>query len=284
MIVLIVVFASILFILWKFTTKTNRYFEKHQIPYVPALPIIGSVWKTLIQQLPYTEWMLEYTHEFQKYGVFGLSNFGTMTFMIQDPELIKQISVKEFDNFINHPSITITEHDELLLNALTTLRDQKWKDMRATLSPAFTGSKMRMMFDLIQECAEDFVSYVKENLDDKCIELNTKQVFSKVTLNVISTAAFGIKVDSLRDPENNVYKQATNAVDIQSFLGQIKMIILQMSPALANKLGFSLTRKEFTQFFKKMISDTVEQRRKMKIFRPDVVQVMKLHVIFRILI
>lgn len=43
--------------------------------------------------------------------------------------------------------------------------DQKWRDMRATLSPAFTGSKMRLMYEFIIECAQQMTDYLQQKAD-----------------------------------------------------------------------------------------------------------------------
>lgn len=48
-------------------------------------------------------------------------------------------------------------------------KDQKWRDMRTTLSPAFTGSKMRLMYEFIIECAQQMTDHLqqKENKEGK---------------------------------------------------------------------------------------------------------------------
>lgn len=66
--------------------------------------------------------------------------------LLNDPELIKQLTVKEFDHFTDHNLFVDESMDTLLGNSLFFVTGQKWRDMRATLSPAFTGSKMRHMF------------------------------------------------------------------------------------------------------------------------------------------
>lgn len=39
----------------------------------------------------------------------------------------------------------------------------KWRDMRATLSPAFSSSKMKNMFGYIEQCAKNMSQfYLKE--------------------------------------------------------------------------------------------------------------------------
>lgn len=66
--------------------------------------------------------------------------------MINDPKLIKKLAVKEFDHFTDHRHFFDESMDTLFGNSLFFMRGQKWRDMRSTLSPAFTGSKMKHMF------------------------------------------------------------------------------------------------------------------------------------------
>ncbi|XP_063703756.1 probable cytochrome P450 9f2 [Culicoides brevitarsis] len=214
-------------------------------------------------------------HEFRSHRFFGIYNLSGPIFVIQDPELIKQICVKDFDNFTNHPNVISTVYDELLPNSLSILRDQKWRDMRSTLSPAFTGSKMRMMFDLIRECADDFVTYCKENLDENdLIEINVKDIFSKVTTNIISSTAFGLKVDSVRDTENPVYYHALRSFDLRSQAAILRTTVIAGFPRIAKWLKMSFVPKDSQEFFKKVVKDTIEHRRKTKETRPDVIQLL----------
>lgn len=53
--------------------------------------------------------------------------------MIRDVELIKQISVKNFDSFLNHRFVIDENVDKLFGRSLIMMVDQKWKDMRTTL-------------------------------------------------------------------------------------------------------------------------------------------------------
>jgi cytochrome P450 family 9 len=54
--------------------------------------------------------------------------------------MIKQITVKEFDHFVNHALIIDENVDRLFGRSLLILRDQKWRDMRATLRLVSWGS------------------------------------------------------------------------------------------------------------------------------------------------
>lgn len=76
--------------------------------------------------------------------------------------------------------------------------------MRSVLSPAFTGSKMRFMFPLLNECARSFVDFFIEK-DEDMFEMEMKAVLTRATNDMIASAAFGIKCDSLRQPDNDFY-------------------------------------------------------------------------------
>lgn len=54
--------------------------------------------------------------------------------IVRDPEMFRQITIKDFEYFEDHKSF-IDDHDDVLLgNSLVMLRGNKWRDMRATLS------------------------------------------------------------------------------------------------------------------------------------------------------
>lgn len=57
--------------------------------------------------------------------------------------------------------------DKLIIKIHDLLLDQKWRDMRTTLSPAFTGKKMRNMFALISECTQQVVDYMTSEIKEK---------------------------------------------------------------------------------------------------------------------
>lgn len=88
-------------------------------------------------------------------------------------------------------SILTPENDPLFANALVLLTGQKWKEMRATLSPAFTGSKMRNMFSLVGDCTNVSISTIKNQLKGKDDMFEMKEFFNKFTVDTIATCAFG---------------------------------------------------------------------------------------------
>lgn len=71
------------------------------------------------------------------------------------------------------------EVDPFMGGNLVGLRGRKWRDMRATLSPAFTSSKMKGMFIFMSECARDFTSFFLKECNGKVMEVEAKDLFTR---------------------------------------------------------------------------------------------------------
>lgn len=106
--------------------------------------------------------------------------------------------------------------------------------MRATLSPAFTGSKMRQMFELITECSEGIVKhFMKRAENGEKIDVEMKDLFSRYTNDVIATCAFGIKINSFDDPKNSFYTNGKELMDFGSAKSGMRFFIGFVFPKIA---------------------------------------------------
>lgn len=91
------------------------------------------------------------------------------------------------------------------------------------------------MFSLIVECAQQLVDYFD---DDKLISLEIKEVFSKVTNDIIATTAFGVACNSLKNPNNEMLLIGTNATMFSGFLMKIKFFAASVTPVLAKVIQY----------------------------------------------
>lgn len=104
--------------------------------------------------------------------------------------------------------------------------------MRATLSPSFTSSKIKGMFFLISECAENFIDYFLQK-HEEIIVIDVKDITTRFTNDVIATTAFGIKCDSLRNRNNEFYVMGKEATDLNTIWKSIKFFITIFLPKIA---------------------------------------------------
>lgn len=194
---------------------------------------------------------------------------------VRDPNVIKQLAVKDFDHFEDHPLFVDHHTDKLLGNSLIMLTGSKWRDMRATLSPAFTGSKMRQMYELVGDTAFDMSEYLKgKTANGQELHAEMKEMFSKYTNDVIATAAFGLKVNSFQDGENEFFRSGTKLVDFTGLMISFKAVLARVAPRLMERLGIQFLDAEASKFFKSIILKTIDVRTKEHIYRPDMVNIM----------
>ncbi|KAG4067463.1 hypothetical protein HA402_009700 [Bradysia odoriphaga] len=196
-------------------------------------------------------------------------------YVIRDPNTIKQVVVKDFEFFEDHLEFTDENMDKLWGNSLFFLKGEKWRQMRATLSPAFTGSKMRQMFELVIECATDAVNHLQsQSGNGKRINIEMGDFFSRYTNDVIASCAFGLKTNSFADPENEFYVNGRSITTSGGIKTMLRMLILNKIPQLAKLLKISVTDSPEASWFRHTILDTMDERKKNNIFRPDMINIM----------
>lgn len=206
--------------------------------------------------------------------IFGLLDFRQPVYMVRDPELLRQIAIKDFDHFEDH-KMGANNSNDMLSDSLVMLRGDKWRDMRATLSPAFTGSKMRQMFELIGECAYGICEHFKKHAKaGVTIEPEMKDLFLKYTNDVIATSAFGISVNSFENPKNEFYVTGKRMLNMTTIRFTIKAICMRIVPAVMKALKFTTFDAPSENFFKTLVTEAMDIREKQNIFRPDMINLL----------
>ncbi|XP_050092165.1 cytochrome P450 9e2-like [Anopheles aquasalis] len=273
--------AGVIVLAYRYYTKNNFYFADKPIPFLkPDFPF-GNQNPLMFKKVTIFDHFRNLYNTFPTAKIYGMFNVRQPAYIVRDPELIKQITVKDFDHFADHMATGLEDSssDMLLANSLVSLRGQKWRDMRATLSPAFTGSKMRIMFELIAECGQSMVEHfrgeeAKAKGTGSGLQLEMKDVMSRFGNDVIGTAAFGIKVDSLRDPENEFIVMARSIMNQQSPVKVVKMLGFTFFPKLMSRFKIDFLTKEEDRFFRQAIQETMRVREEKGIFRPDMIELL----------
>ncbi|XP_044253641.1 cytochrome P450 9e2-like isoform X2 [Tribolium madens] len=200
----------------------------------------------------------------------GMYQFTMPTLFVRDPDLIKQLAVKDFDYFLNHRTFIPEESDPLWGKNLFALNNQKWRDMRSTLSPAFTGSKMKFMFPLISETAESFIQYFLAKNED-VVTVEMKDAFTRFTNDVIANTAFGVKCESLKERENEFYLMGKEATNLKGFWKNMKLLVFFIFPEICKLCKIRFFSKSVANFFTNLIKVNIANREEFGIIRPDMI-------------
>jgi cytochrome P450 len=85
----------------------------------------------------------------------GIFSFDKPSLLIRDPEMVKNILVKDFQTFMDHIISFDEKIDPLIGNSLFVLKGQIWRHLRTNLTPVFTSRKIKMMFYLVETCGKE---------------------------------------------------------------------------------------------------------------------------------
>lgn len=209
---------------------------------------------------------------------FGMFDFCTPIYFIRDIQLIKTITIKSFEHFEDRSTYLDEKIDQLFGNSMFFMSGRKWRNMRSTLSPAFTGTKMRQMLELVSECAQDLKTHLlNESEDGAPVNWEMKELFARYANDVIATTAFGIKVDSLKNVENDFYQIGRQSLEFSGVKAIMKFLMLRTMPGLMRRLNIQIADAKVVKFFVSMVTTTMNVRQEEKIVRPDMIDLLMKH-------
>lgn len=188
--------------------------------------------------------------------------------VLRDPELIKEVLVKEFNTFFNRNAQT-SHHKDPLSQNLFLLKGELWKYLRLKMSPIFTSFRLKQMFPLINTCGKQLSQYIERS--DKQIEM--KEVAGKYATDVITSCAFGIESNSLVDP-NAEFRQFGRKIFEYSAYRSFEFMSAFMLPFVVKLMGITFFSPETTKFMRKVFWETMRQREERNIERQDFMQLL----------
>lgn len=258
--------------LYYYLNEKLKHFERLGVPHIKPKLFVGNMGAVFLRQKSFADQILEYYEHFKDERYFGIYNFMTPQIIVRDPELIKEIAIKNFDSFTDHAAFVLADVDKMFASNIFQLKGNKWRETRALLSPIFTGSKMRGMFNLVNETAKDFNDYLTSNISMNR-DVDMKDAFGRYTTDVIASVAYGVKVNSLKDRSNDFYIIGKDSLNFGGYKTLI-FFLNKMVPFVMRCLGIRLFPKKSEEFFKQVVSVNVETREKQGIVRPDMLQLM----------
>ncbi|RZC31845.1 p450 domain containing protein [Asbolus verrucosus] len=201
----------------------------------------------------------------------GIFIFNQPYLMVRSPELVKKILVKDFDKFVNRNIATKESIDPIAFHTLGSAKDKTWRNLRSKLSPVFTSGKMKLMFPLMKECAQELNSCLN-NYDGKTVEV--ANVIKRYSVDIISSCAFGIKAYCLKDENSEILKMAIKLLDTRSFVRNFSIFSAFFVPKFVEIFRLTLADKSASKYFIDVFNATLKEREKKNIVRNDLIDLL----------
>ena len=103
------------------------------------------------------------------YGIYQLT---TPILTVLDPELAKQVLVKDFHVFVNRDK-NLFDHEYFNSNLFNS-EDETWRRVRSITTPSFTTGKLRAMTAMMNHCVSKLDRYLDKVVTTKSGAVNVK--------------------------------------------------------------------------------------------------------------
>lgn len=267
---LIALLAAVIALIYFWIRKRFAFFEENGFPYEkPDFPL-GNL-KGVGREFHICYKIQDLYKKFKgKAPVFGIYFFATPDVVVTDLETVKNVLIRDFDYFHNR-GVYNNVRDDPLSGNLFTIEDEAWKNMRAKLTPTFTSGKMKMMFETLVDIADNMTAQLEKEPNLEMIEI--KEPLGKFTTDVIGNIAFGLEMNSIKDPDAEFRKMGKKIFDQDTNL-QIKIFFMTTFKSIARRLRMKFFSEDVSKFFLRTIRETIEYREKNKIERNDVMDLL----------
>lgn len=188
--------------------------------------------------------------------------------LILDLEVAKQVLIKDFANFEDR-GMYHNERDDPLTGHLFRIDGPKWRPLRHKMTPTFTTGKMKYMFPTICAVGEELAQVCSEQAENAiCGILEIGDLMARYTSDVIGSCVFGIECNGLRNPNAEFAVMGRRAFTDRRHSKLIDGFI-ESFPNLARRLRMCQIHQDITDFYMRIVRDTVKERETKNIVRND---------------
>ncbi|XP_076759088.1 putative cytochrome P450 6a14 [Xylocopa sonorina] len=258
--------AAILIGLYYYYTAHFNFWKNRGVAGPEPVPVFGNVFKPMFIQEPIANFMLSLCRKYRNEPMIGIFVRRTPVLIVQDPELIKEVLIKDFPKFANRGFLK-NEIAEPLSQHLFSIEAKRWRPLRMQLSSVFTSGKLKGTFSLILDCAKQLEEYL-DVLIAKGEPIEVRELAAKFTTDVIGSCAFGIEMNSLSDKESE-FRRMGKEIFATHWVALLKLRMKECVSDFYNLLGYILPYDKVTKFIERLTIETIEYRIKNNIVRPD---------------
>lgn len=266
----VAILVTVVFVIYYLVRRRYGVWERKGLFFIKPVFPFGNFANLMLQKKSFGETVGD-LYKGTDEPVVGIWSAFRPSLLIRDPDVVRQVLIKDFNTFHDR-GIYSDEKRDPLSGHLFALPGEKWRKMRSKLSPTFTSGKLKGMFSTLVDCGGPLDRYVA-NVADEQGTIEVREILAQYTTNIIASVAFGIEVDCIADPENE-FRRFGRKVFTTSFSKGILRVVVFLLPSLVPWLGLKIVERDVEDFLMNLVRDNLEHREKNNVSRKDFFQLL----------
>ncbi|GMT26644.1 hypothetical protein PFISCL1PPCAC_17941, partial [Pristionchus fissidentatus] len=200
----------------------------------------------------------------KQYGrTFGFYFGSYLEIVTTDPQIIKEVFISQFGNFVARKKIAINMVYPMLDGLLQVdhigTMGVGWKEMRSVITSIFTSGKMRKMHGLFHDKLDNLMEILTEKSkeNDGCMDIYGE--YQAFTMDMIARCALGQDISCVKDRSNEYYSRARNFLTNITYSRSIVYRLALFFPIFKHFRRFTVFGIE-ERIILKQLSDIIKRR------------------------
>lgn len=150
-----------------YLTRNFNYWKKVGVKSLTPSIFFGNIGPCILGKQSVYDFLQDIYDKNEAEKMIGFYAVDRPYLLLRDPELLRYIFIKDFNNFSNR--LTAGYKNDILGSFnVFLINNPPWKQLRHKLTPLFTSGKLKKMFELFLEINDDFDIYFNRlNIDGK---------------------------------------------------------------------------------------------------------------------
>ncbi|XP_063236620.1 probable cytochrome P450 6a13 [Bacillus rossius redtenbacheri] len=247
-----VAFCAVL--LYRKGTETFDHWKNRGVPFVPAVPFLGSAPGMVLKTSARCEELRRLYDRLDGHPCGGLFVATTPVLMLRDPELVRKVLVEHFECFTDRFAARPDEHSPMATNIFQACGSQ-WRFLRSKMTPAFSPARLRTMVDTMRGCSEALCEQLGPGAD-RGSTVDAKELSKNFTLDVIGACVYGLQLNCIGDPDPVLKRMAE---DTTSF--SWRLAAASFFGAKVPTINFCGLRPEVVSYFWDLAKTAIRYRK-----------------------
>ncbi|RZC38627.1 cytochrome P450 CYP6BK17, partial [Asbolus verrucosus] len=257
--------VAVTYIKWK-----HQYWHRRNMPFLPPSVPFGNLQSPSNKKHSIGFHVKNIYDEVKKKGLkhCGLYFFASPIYLVVDLDYLKNVMTKDFEYFADR-GMYYNEKADPISAHLFAIGGSRWRNLRTKITPTFTSGKMKMMFPTLIEC----VSLLMEAMEKATNPVDVKELLGRFTTDIIGSCAFGLDCNTIKE-EDSPFRVYGKKVFTSTKMRTLKMTFVSNFPKIGHLFRIRQVSSEVSDFFRKIVEETIEYREKNNFARPDFLQLL----------